>query len=184
MLDLPFQKFDVVGSGLALVLVRKCQHLIRHVQAVRLACWSNTPGREQDIDAATGAQIENNFTGVQFGQCCRVSAPERSLQRLSRNLLHLRGVIKIRSNRIATRPARVRRPATTPALSPQRRLPVFFLNDFLDVRSVHAALLVYLSAPRSLRTSRTLCKSFLRTQKARTRECLHGAPHYLQPSTT
>ena len=64
MLDLPFQKFDVVGSGLALVLVRECQHFIRHIQAVRLACRSNPLGGKQNIDATAGAQIENKFSRI------------------------------------------------------------------------------------------------------------------------
>ena len=101
MLDLPFQKFDVVGSGLALVLVREGEHFIRHIQAVRLARRPNALGGKQDVDPAAGAQIEHNLSRIYFGQGRRISATERSFERFSGNLLHLRGVVKIGSDRIA-----------------------------------------------------------------------------------
>jgi hypothetical protein len=55
------------------------------------------------------------------------------LQSLFGNLLHLRGVVKFGSDGIASGPGCVRCAATTAAFTSQGRLPVFFLNDFLDI---------------------------------------------------
>ena len=72
MLNFTFQEFDVIDSRLALVLVRQPKHFVSHVEAVSFAGWPNLLGREQDIDAAAGAKIEDNFAGIQFGQSCGI----------------------------------------------------------------------------------------------------------------
>ena len=67
VLDFAFQKFDVFDSGFALVFVRERQHLVGHVEAVGLAGGADSLRGEQHVDASAGAEIENDFAGVQPG---------------------------------------------------------------------------------------------------------------------
>jgi hypothetical protein len=74
VLNFAFQKFYVIDSRFALVLVRQPKHFVSHIETISFAGWPDSLGREQDIDTATGAKIEDNFAGIQFGQSCGVPA--------------------------------------------------------------------------------------------------------------
>ena len=62
MLDLPLQEFGVRDPGLALILARESEHLVRHVQAIRLSGRANSFGRQQHVDATAGTQIKDDLT--------------------------------------------------------------------------------------------------------------------------
>src|ERR1700737_172722 len=51
VLDFTFQELGIFYPCLALVLVRQRQHLIGHIQTVDFACWPDSVGGEQNIDA-------------------------------------------------------------------------------------------------------------------------------------
>src|SRR5258708_24253862 len=104
MLDFTTQEFDVVHSGPSFVFVGKGQHFVRHVEAVGLASRTDAPGGEQNVNAATGAEIEDCLSSFEFGQRGRVAAAERGQQRFLRNLTGLRRMVKIGSDRIAELP--------------------------------------------------------------------------------
>ena len=74
--DLALEKFDVLNAGLALVLPGEGQHFIGHVEAVSLAGGTDALGGKQHVDAASRAEIEHGFTGIELGQCGRVAASQ------------------------------------------------------------------------------------------------------------
>ena len=51
LLDLALQKLEVRQTRLPLILAREHQHLVGHVQAIRLAGGADALGGEQDIDS-------------------------------------------------------------------------------------------------------------------------------------
>ena len=101
VLDLAVQKLDVFDAGLALVFVGEREHFVGHVEAVGFAGWADAPRREQHVDAAARAEIEHGFARFQFGQRRRIAAAERGVDGFGGNLAGLRGVVKIRCDRIA-----------------------------------------------------------------------------------
>ena len=60
-----------------LVRARELEHLVGHVQAVRLAGRADPAGGEQHVDAAAGAEVEHGLALVQVGDRGRVAAAER-----------------------------------------------------------------------------------------------------------
>ena len=75
--DLPLQEFDVLDTGFLLVAASEFEHLVGHVEAEGLAGRADPPGREQDVDAATGSEIENGLTFFEISDGSRISAAER-----------------------------------------------------------------------------------------------------------
>ena len=63
VLDFALEELDIGDAGLPLVFTRQRQHVVRHVQTVGFAGWANALCREQHIDAAAGAEIENRLSG-------------------------------------------------------------------------------------------------------------------------
>src|SRR5665213_136095 len=94
------EKFNVLSSGLPLVLVRERQHLVSHVETVSLPGRTHALGAEQYIDSASGAEIKNSLSGIQLCQCRRVATAQRRQQRLRWNSGGLTVVIQIRRNGI------------------------------------------------------------------------------------
>ena len=76
VLDRALEELDVLDPGLALVLPRQLEHLVGHVEAVGLAGRADPPGREQDVDPAAGAEVEDRLALVQLGDRGRVAAAE------------------------------------------------------------------------------------------------------------
>jgi hypothetical protein len=76
-LDSSTQEFDVGNSRFGSIITRKLQHVIGHVETVRFPGWSNTTRREDDVDAAAGSEIENDFSGIESGERCWIPAAER-----------------------------------------------------------------------------------------------------------
>ena len=114
VLNFTLQKFDVLNSCFALVLVRQSQHFIGHVETVGFASRPHSLGREQNIDAATRAKIEDNFTGIQFGQGSGIAAAQRRKQGFFGNLARLSRVVEVGSDWIT---------ATGGGAAPQHELP-------------------------------------------------------------
>ena len=130
----PLQELDVRQARLRLILARERQHLVRHVEAVGLAGRTDALGRQQHVDAAAGAEIEDDLAGLQLRQRRRVAAPERRQQGLRGDARGLRVVVEIRGDRDPVRSSDVPQPHPALRAAPglQRRLAVFLLNRFLD----------------------------------------------------
>ena len=77
VLDRALQELDVLDPGLALVSAGQLEHLVGHVEAVGLAGRADSPGGEQDVDAAARAEIEDRLALVELGDRRRVAAAER-----------------------------------------------------------------------------------------------------------
>src|ERR1700683_109795 len=139
MLDFPLQKFHVVHSRFFLVFVRQCEHFIGHVQAIGFSGRADTLGREQYIDAAARAEVENGFSNVKFRQSRRISAAERSEHCLTWNLPRLFCIVEIGTYWIAAaivclRCATARVSAARYSL---RRVSVFFFHHVFYIRVRH-----------------------------------------------
>ena len=76
LLDLALEELDVVRAGSSLVLVGKGEHLVGHVEAVHFAGRTNAFGRQQDVDAAAGAEVEDRLALVELRKRRRVPAAE------------------------------------------------------------------------------------------------------------
>ena len=76
VLDRALDELDVLDPGLALVAPRQLEHLVGHVEAVGLAGRADAPGREQDVDPAARAEVEDRLALVQVGDRGRVAAAE------------------------------------------------------------------------------------------------------------
>ncbi len=88
--DRALQELDVGRAGLPLVLARQREHLVGHVQAVDLAGRSDALGREQDVDAAAGSEVEHRLARLEREQRGRIAAPERRRDRFGGQPLGLR----------------------------------------------------------------------------------------------
>ena len=120
VLDFAFQELDIGDARLLLVFARQRQHVVRHVQTVGFAGWADALCREQHIDAAAGAKIENSFSGPKIDQRGRIAAPERGLDRFLRNDPRLIGAVEIGGDRIAAPKAGVATRLHAAGLRPQR----------------------------------------------------------------
>ena len=76
-LDRALQELDVRGAGLPLVLPRERQHLVGHVEAVRLAGRADAFGRQQHVDAAARSEIQHRLARFEREQRGRIAAAER-----------------------------------------------------------------------------------------------------------
>ena len=72
----PLQEFRVIRACLAGVGAGQLQHLLGHVQAVRLAARAYPTGGQQHVDAAARAQVQHCLPGAQFGGGYGVAAAE------------------------------------------------------------------------------------------------------------
>lgn len=95
LLDVALQKLDIVHLGSDGVAAREIQHLIRHVEAVRLACGSDALGGEDHVDAASGTEVKDSLTLLQLRERGRVAASERGEKSLGRHLGRLELVVQV-----------------------------------------------------------------------------------------
>ena len=95
------QKFDIVDSGRALVLVGERQHLIGHIEPVGFAGGADAVRGKQHVDASAGAEIEHRFAGIERGEQRRIAAAERGFERRLREFSGLRRIVQIAGNGIA-----------------------------------------------------------------------------------
>ena len=76
VLDRALDELDVLDLGLALVGAGQLEHLVGHVEAVGLAGRADAPRRQQDVDPAPGAEVEDRLALVQVRDRGRVAASE------------------------------------------------------------------------------------------------------------
>ena len=77
LLDRAPQELGVLDPRLALVGTGQLQHLVGHLHSVGPAGGANAAGREQDVDAASRAEVQHRLTLSQLGHRGRVAAAER-----------------------------------------------------------------------------------------------------------
>src|SRR5439155_21171849 len=53
------------------------EHLVRHIESIRLAGWADALGREQNVDTATGTQVEDRFAFVELCDSGRIATSQR-----------------------------------------------------------------------------------------------------------
>src|SRR5207302_6134291 len=66
LFDLTLEKFDVFDAGLLLILTRKREHFVSHVEAIDFARWSDSPRGEQHVDSSAGAEVQDGFARIQY----------------------------------------------------------------------------------------------------------------------
>ena len=77
VLDRALEELHVLDSGLTLVAGGQIEHLVGHVEAVRLARRADPAGGEQHVDSASGTEIEHRLALVQIGDRARVATAKR-----------------------------------------------------------------------------------------------------------
>ena len=80
-LDGALEELGVGHTGLGLVSPGEGQHLGRHVQAICLACRSDSSSRQEHVNPPTGAEVEDDLARMQFGEQRGVPAAERRGER-------------------------------------------------------------------------------------------------------
>ena len=132
----PLRNSTFSSAGLALVLARERQHLVGHVEPVRLAGRADPPGGEQHVDAAAGAQVEHHLTLAQLGERRRIAAPQGRKHRLGGKDRRLRLAVQVGRDRVVaggpTRPAAAAAcpgPGGRLAARPFRTAPGPWLSD-------------------------------------------------------
>ncbi len=139
MLDLAAEEFGVRHAGGALILACERQHLVGHVEAVRLAGGAHAPRGEEHVDAAARAEIQDGLAGMQLGERGGISAAERGEHGALGQLIGLAAGVEVGGDRIgrptAARPAAARRRVSL--LSAERRFAVLLLHRRLDVLVGH-----------------------------------------------
>ena len=100
------------------------EHLVGHVEPVRLAGRADPAGRQQDVDPAAGAEIEDRFALVELGDGRRVSAAQRGELRRVRERVALLAGVELGAEDLPSWSASVRPAAArTPRGRSNRRRP-------------------------------------------------------------
>ena len=178
VLDLALQERHVLEAALALVLLGDGEHLVGHVEAERSSGGSDAARGQQHVDAAAGAQVEDGFTRLQLGECGRIAAPERGLEREIGDFALLARIVEVRGDRIAAGLERGRAAATRApraGLGAQRRLAVLFPDDILHVRRTHGVSFTCRGPQSSW--ARRLC-SACSTRRRESRAALRAPPRW------
>ena len=76
----PLRNSTFVAPAFSLFSSARREHLVGHVEAVRLARRADALRREQHVDAAARPEVEHGLAFVQFGERRRVAAAERGEQ--------------------------------------------------------------------------------------------------------
>src|SRR5436190_15783408 len=138
VLDLASQELDVLDARLPLVVPRQREHLVGHVQPVRLARRPDPLGGQEDVDAPTRAEVQHRLPWPEVGERRRVAAAERRDDRLRGKPRRLAGCVEVRRDRVALAPARGASAAGAAARDPLSRPPVLLLDDLLEGLVRHA----------------------------------------------
>src|SRR5579871_991303 len=75
-LDLTLQELNILDPRFPLVLVGESQHFVGHVETIGFSIWADTARRQQNVDAASRAQIEHRLSGLQLRKRSRISAAQ------------------------------------------------------------------------------------------------------------
>src|SRR5437867_10316580 len=93
--DFSLEKLDILRPRFALVLARELQHLVRHIETVGLSCRTDPPGREQNVDPASGSEVEDGFAFAELREHRGIAAAERRGHGLLRKGAELLAFIKV-----------------------------------------------------------------------------------------
>ena len=154
----PFKNSTFSTPALRLFSLARASIPSVNIETVGLACGSDASGREQDVDPAARAEVEDGLARVELGKGRRIAAAERRLHRILGQQLGLRGVVQVVRDRIAAGRRRGRRATAGVApslLNEQCRRSVFFLHDLCDVFGASFGLLqldVSIAGLHALRT--------------------------------
>src|SRR5256885_285296 len=77
LLDGSLHELDVLQPRTHPVVARELEHLVSHVETVRLAARTDPPGGQQNVDPSSRAEIEHRFAFVELGDGRGVAASER-----------------------------------------------------------------------------------------------------------
>src|SRR5882672_10041924 len=99
--DGAFQKLDIFDAGFFLVLAGKREHFVGHVQTVSFAGRADSSRGEDDVDAAAGSEIKNDFTGLELRESGWIAAAERGSDRFFRERGLLGVVVEILGDGVA-----------------------------------------------------------------------------------
>ncbi len=134
-LDVSLEELDVRRARLLLVLEREAEHLVGHVESVRLPCGADALGGQQHVDATTRPEVEDGLAFVQLGQRRRIAAAERREKRLGGKSGCFTGVVEVGGDRVP----RLARRSATPARSAATRRVGRTLGHALRDRTVSLA---------------------------------------------
>jgi hypothetical protein len=76
------------------------QHLVGHIKPVRFSCRADAASGKQHINAATWAEIEHDFTGLQFSKGRGVAAAQGSFESRISHFAVLRRIVEVWGCRI------------------------------------------------------------------------------------
>src|SRR5262249_26313447 len=62
--DRPFQKFHNCHAGIFLIFAGQRQHFVGHVETIGLTGGTNALRGENDVNSATGPEVEHDFAGL------------------------------------------------------------------------------------------------------------------------
>ena len=97
-LDVTLQELDVRRPRLGGVRLGEREHLVGHVDAEGAAGRADALGGQEDIDPATGAEVEDALARVQVGDRGRVAAAERGEDRGVGQLVALERGVQVRAD--------------------------------------------------------------------------------------
>src|SRR5882724_636412 len=132
------EKFNVFDAGFFLVLAGEREHFVGHVQTVGFAGGADSSRGEDDVNAAAGAEIEDDFAGLELREGGWISAAERGSDGFFRYRSFFGVVVEIFRDGVAATEfgaaAATRRAAAGSALG---GFPVFLFYRFSDVWLTH-----------------------------------------------
>ncbi len=94
----PLRNSTFVAPACGGVRLRERQHLVGHVDAEGPTGRADPLGRQQDVDAAARAEVEDALAGVEVGDGGRVAAAERGEDGRVGQLVALEGGVEVRAD--------------------------------------------------------------------------------------
>src|SRR5690606_5502225 len=94
LFDVAFDELHVGRAGLGGVAAGEVEHLLGHVEAIDEACRAHAARGEEDIDASTGAEVQDGLTNLQVGYGGRVAATKAGLSRCAWQGREIRDVVR------------------------------------------------------------------------------------------
>ena len=94
----PLRNSTLVAPAWAALRLRERQHLVGHVDPERATGRPDPLGGEQDVDAATGAEVQDTLAGMEVGNGRRVAAAERRQDRGVWQFIALERGVEVRAD--------------------------------------------------------------------------------------
>ena len=105
-LDVALEELDVGDAGLGGIPLGEGEHLVGHVDAERATGRPDPLGRQQDVDAAARAEVEDPLAGMEVGHRGRVAAAEGREDRGIGQLVALERRVEVRPDGLGIAAAR------------------------------------------------------------------------------